>query len=304
MGHKNYFIDISCEHFKLLKLAKKNLFEALYIEDKLNLVLENYAEFEQELFNHAINNMLFSTDDWSSKVNEIHTVNRRIVNLLTTCRLYIDQIIHNIRSIYGANSEQERAIKEQKSQEYDSDRLGYCVMEAMRNYVQHRELPILTLSPNMRLIENSSGFFRKRTIKLSIDINTLQEDKKFKQSVLTRLQNLGGDVVEFIPLIRQYLVSIGRIHLKIRELLSSDLLKWEETIQSPISKYQEVTGYTSGLRVVSIDESKNTETISVFVDVIKRRQMLENKNRHLTHYSFHFISNEAPEFTNESQTYQ
>jgi hypothetical protein len=50
-----------------------------------------------------------------------------------------------------------------------------------------------------------------------------------------------------------------------------------------------------GLKAIVIDESKTAENISIFEDVIKRRQMLENKNRFLTHYPFHFISSEAPE---------
>lgn len=298
IGLKNHYVEISKERFELLKLTRSYLFEALSIEDKLNLVLENYAEFEQEVFNRAVNNMLFSTDDWSLSIDEIHMVNRRIINLLTTCRLYIDQTFHNIHSIYGANSDQEKAIKEQTSQEYDSDRPGYRVMEAMRNYVQHRELPVRLLSNNMQRIENGSDVFIKRTVKLGIDINTLNEDKKFKRIVLTELQNL-GESVEFTPLMRQYLESIGRIHLKIRGLLSPDLAQWEEIIQHPITQYREATGYIEGLKAVSIDKSKITETISVFEDVIKRRKMLENKNKYLTHYSFHFISNEAPELNPE-----
>jgi hypothetical protein len=297
-GLKGYCVEISSEDFDLLKTARTHLFEALSIEEKLNLVLENYAEFEQELFNCSVNNMLFQDDDWSSSVNEIHVANRRIINLLTTGRLYIDQVSHNIRSIYGADSEQEKVFKKQTSQEYDSDFPGYRVMEAMRNYVQHRELPIRGLSKNMRRIEKESEVFMKRTITLSIDINTLSEDKKFKKQILTELQSL-GESVEFTPLVRQYLGSIGKIHLKIRELLSSDLLVWEKQIQHHLSQYQESTGYVDGLRAVVIDESNTAETISVFEDVIKRRQMLENKNRYLTHYSFHFISSEAPEIRTE-----
>lgn len=298
VGLKGYCVEISNEDFDLLRMARTHLFEALSIEEKLNLVLENYAEFEQELFNCSVNNMLFQATDWSSSIDEIHVVNRRIINLLTTGRLYIDQVAHNIRSIYGADSEQEKVVKKQTSQEYDSDFPGYRIMEAMRNYVQHRELPIRGLSKNMRRTEKESEVFMKHTIKLSIDINTLGEDKKFKSKILTELQRL-GEAVEFTPLFRQYLGSIGKIHLKIRELLSSDLLVWEKQIQYLLSQYQESTGYIDGLSAIVTDESEITETISIFEDVIERRQMLENKNRYLTHYSSHFISSEAPEIRAE-----
>jgi hypothetical protein len=116
VGLKRYCVEISSEDFDLLRTARTHLFEALSIEEKLNLVLENYAEFEQELLNFSVNSMLFQDDDWSSGINEIHLANRRIINLLTTGRLCIDQVSHNIRSIYGADSEQEKAVKEKISQ--------------------------------------------------------------------------------------------------------------------------------------------------------------------------------------------
>lgn len=297
VGLKGYCVEISDKDFDLLRMARTHLLQALSIEEKLNLVLENYAEFEQSLFNCSINSMLFQVDDWSSTIGEIHVVNRRIINLLTTCRLYVDQISHNISSTYGADSEQERFFKEQTSQEYDSDFPGYRVMTEIRNYVQHRELPIHVLSKNMRKIEQESNVFVKHTNKLTLDIKVLSEDKKFKPKVLAELQSL-GESVELTPLIRQYLESIGKIHSKIRELLSSDLSAWEKQIQHSLSQYQESTGCVEALRAVLINESEITETISIFEDVIKRRQMLENKNRYLTHYSSNFISSEAPEICN------
>ncbi|PSB05943.1 hypothetical protein C7B76_30510 [filamentous cyanobacterium CCP2] len=299
VGLKDYRVEISNKDFALLRTATTHFFEILSIEEKLNLVVENYAEFEKELFNCSLNRMLFGVENWTSGIGGVHSMNRRIVNLLTTCRLYIDQTSHNICSIYGNDSEQEKIFKKQASQEYDSDYPGYRTMEAMRNYVQHRELPVRILNNKMQLVGTGSNELWKHTIKLSIDINTLSKDGKFKKKVLTELQSL-GESVELTPLIRQYLRSIGKIHLKIRELLNSDLSAWEEQIRNPLKQYKEATGYVDGLRAIAINESKTIETISILEDVIKRRQMLENKNKYLTHYPFHFISSEAPEIRIES----
>jgi len=297
-GWKDYKVEISQEDFEELKRARRYLFEALFMEEKLNLVLENYAEFEQELFKCAVNNLLFEIDDWSSRIDELHTVNRRIINLLTTCRLYIDQVSHNISSIYGSKSEQKKAFEKQTNQEYDSDRPGYRVMGAMRNYVQHCALPLNGLTYGRPLIETDSKQLRKRIIKLSIDTNKLSEDKEFKSSILAELQSL-GESVELTPLIRQYLESIGRIHMKIRGILAPDLQRWEEIIQRPVRQYHEATGHKAGLIASSGDDSKLTEAVSIFGDVIDRRRMLESKNKFLTHYSSNFISSEAPEINVE-----
>lgn len=288
-------VTISHEFFDQLKSAKKFLLEAMFIEEKFNLVLENYAEFELEILNNSVKAMLFSESDWSSNINKIHSINRRIINLLTTCRLYIDQVKHNINTIYGDKSEQAKVIKNQISHEYDSI-FGYRVMEAMRNYVQHRNLPINRIDSNTRCIEIRNERLYKHTIKLSIDVENLVKDKNFKAGVLSELQ-AQGSLVEFTPLMRQYLESIGRVHLKIRELLQSDLVKWEKEVYQAITLCQGSTNDKTGsiYASASFDDSNiSEETVDIFDDFIKHRQIFESKNRPFC-YSLEYVSNEAPE---------
>ncbi|HEY9627180.1 MAG TPA: hypothetical protein V6C84_07750 [Coleofasciculaceae cyanobacterium] len=293
VGAKGYRIEITSEDFEHLKLARNCLFNALAIEDKFNLLLENYVEFEQEVLNRAAHNMVFEFDDWSLSIDQIHTVNRRVINLLTTCRLYEDQVIHNIHLIYGAGSAQAKAVKSQMSQEYDSTRPGYRVMAALRNYVQHRDLPSLTLTTTMSRIEHGSNMFVKNTIGLSVNVEALSESGGFKSEVLTELQSL-GESFNLTFFIRQCLESFGRIHLKTREILSSDLSGCDELLQHSINQYQQATGQEVGLRAGVVSESTLTEGFWIFEDLVTRRKRLEGKNRNLTHYSFHFISSEAP----------
>lgn len=292
--NNQYHVPISHECFNQLKSAKEFLLEAMFIEEKFNLILENYAEFELELFNYGIRRMLFHDFDWSSTVDKMHSINRKIINLLTTCRLYIDQVSHNINEIYGSNSQQTQMFKSQLSREYDSV-FGYQVMEAMRNYVQHRNLPINQIDTNMRWIEIEDKKFCKHTVKLNIDVEELLKDKKFKASVLSKLQEQGSSV-EFIPLMRQYLESIGTVHLKIRELLKSDLVTWESEIYQAITLCKKSTAdeisYISAS--ASPDDSNiSVEVVEIFEDFIKRRQMFERKNNYPC-YSLHYVSSEAP----------
>jgi len=109
------FIAISQDRFEEAKLAIRNLREVLSIEEKLNLILENYAEFERELLRLSLNHAMFSHQDWFSYQIEIHTINRRLINLLTTCRLYVDQIPQNVNSIYGEVTGVARIIKKRMS---------------------------------------------------------------------------------------------------------------------------------------------------------------------------------------------
>jgi hypothetical protein len=82
LAHKEYYAKLSEEDFFYLRTVRKNLLEALSIEDKFNILIENYAEFEQELAKCSINAMLYQNEDWSLGIDEIHLINRSMLTSL------------------------------------------------------------------------------------------------------------------------------------------------------------------------------------------------------------------------------
>ena len=83
------FISITEEEFQRIREAKKIILHGIALEAKLDHVLENYAELESELLNMALEHSIFP-----GKINDLldggaHLLNRRIVNLLTTTRLFL-----------------------------------------------------------------------------------------------------------------------------------------------------------------------------------------------------------------------
>lgn len=97
---KRNLIFITDEEFQNIIDSKEKLIKVLFVEEKFDLLIENYFEFEKELTNITFSKMLFQNhvSDWSVSVSDIHLVNRRLINLLTTSRLYFDQIAHDISS--------------------------------------------------------------------------------------------------------------------------------------------------------------------------------------------------------------
>lgn len=121
--------------------AKSKLVDALRIEEKYNMVLENYRDFEQYLLEATLRYMLFSEAAWPRLVAIIYEAARRVQNLLSTSRLYLDQVRHDLSAMYGSGSANALAFVSATNKEYD-DRLGYRAMEALRNYMQHRSLSL------------------------------------------------------------------------------------------------------------------------------------------------------------------
>jgi hypothetical protein len=303
IGHQN-FLEISREDFDEAKAAHVCLGETLRIEETFNIILENYKEFEGELLSLCLNHAIFSGRTWSSFQNEIHIVNRRVLNLLTTSRLYVDQIPHNVNAIYRDN--QKMALVKQKVSQEDDSNLGYRVIAALRNYTQHRGLPVFQLQYNDALRPDSSDHHLEHTITPSLCVSRLREEKKFKSSVLEELEGT-GDLIDLKPLVRQYMESIGRIHLFIRELLTQDIAKWDSTVLELQNLFWERFGSDTsedrgsifsqdnvGLALVTRETNAEVvESVYIIEALIKRREWLVRKNNPLKRYNSAIISSES-----------
>jgi hypothetical protein len=133
--------EISEAEFNALRTARNDLAIVESVEEKLGILLGNYEEFETALLSQTVHNVVFQDINPSRAKDMIYTLNRRVINLLTSCRLYLDHIRHDLNSIYGDGADVTNVVVQETSRQYDA-RLGYRVMEALRNYVQHRGLPI------------------------------------------------------------------------------------------------------------------------------------------------------------------
>lgn len=298
LGPKN-FIEITSDKFEEAKKAQDNLLLALSMEEKINILLENYAEYEEELLRLTMHRMLFSQYEWSSFMDDINIVNRRLMNLLATCRLYIDHVQHDISTIYGNSSEQVSRVNSACSKEYDSC-LGYRVLDALRNYAQHRGLLISQIS-HWSSAKNDK-FDRQRmrhTIIPMININPLKEDKKLQnkknKAILIELEAIGEDI-DIRPLVRDYITSIGRIHFVVRDMIRDDLAQWDNTLQRILKAYQDTSDASSaGLAVVAKeDNGRNVEAVRLSsAELIKRRKRFIQKNNQLSHFSYSYVSGEV-----------
>ena len=95
------FIEIDEAEYSLIKTARHNLFEMLFLEEQLDLVIENYYEYETELLAMASRIMIFRNDDQLSMSRERNLIGRRIVNLLTAGRMYIYQSVQHVKKYLG-----------------------------------------------------------------------------------------------------------------------------------------------------------------------------------------------------------
>lgn len=295
---KHESVEITKEQFEEIRRTRELISFGLAIEEKLDLLAENYADFERELIDMAVQHSIFH-----GSINELlsdarHRVNRRLINLLTSVRLYHDQTAHALNRVYGKNNKTLESFRTFSSKEYDSS-LSYRALETLRNHVQHASLPITAISFPMSAIERSSegappGAPTKIRFKVVpyIAIDELEDNKDFKRPVLSELKTIANkkNDIEIIPLVRQYISCIGRIHKHLRDLCKSDL----EVAETNLIKYRNMAVKVSeGLSAIQYTEDElYTDHIYLTDRPLKRWRHLQDKNSHLEQASINFVTSE------------
>ena len=125
-------IEISSQNFHQLKHAKRGLFILVGIEEKFEMLSQNYLEYEQALITLALDYMISRNPEYRTMHDARSQINRRLANLLTIARLYIDQIKHDVSRLFGRDALENTIICESFSEQYDR-LMGYRILESIRN---------------------------------------------------------------------------------------------------------------------------------------------------------------------------
>jgi hypothetical protein len=269
-----HFIPITEEQFAEIRGAKDSLGRILAIEERLELVLQNYVEFEHEILQVTLEKAIAMLSGWSEGRAIVLRINRRLANLLTTCRLYLDHVPRLAAPLIKSSPE---LIVQLTAREYES-RLGYRAMEALRNYAQHRGLPLHTVRLGGRWVDVEGGRRREHTTPLYVQLDTLGSDGKFKVAVLKELE-AQGQQISIKPLVREYVTGIMCVQAGLREAISDVIESSEQLLESAMGKYHEVEDTIIGLAAVQREDQVEKDYVDIFPDFLDRRRELARRNR-------------------------
>ena len=165
-------------------------------------------------------------------------------------------------------------------------------MEGMRNYVQHRNLPIRSISHSLGLAEENSICC---AVTVFLDLDEIKEDEKVKEKIISELESVAavdGRWVNVMPFEREYVQSLGRIHSKARALYADALHDADKEISVAVTKMKAVKqNENRGLFLVLLDDSKmKKEPEWISMEHVERRLSLEEKNKYQEHLARRFVS--------------
>lgn len=290
----NTFLPISQGEFEQVLTAKSALLEALATEEAFDLLLANFVEFEREMLDLALGNMVYADRGWQASMDQIQGLNRRLLNLLSAGRLYLDHLPQHVAGILGKDSPGWQAIDTVRREQY-ATLLGYRVMEGLRNYIQHRSLPIRAVTHNMRPIEvENEGYQVRNVLTPLLELDHLEEGGALKKSVLEELRPLGRQV-DIKPLVREYVQGLGAIHQRLRAEVV-EAVEHAATVFNAVAERWKAGDEPGDIGLAVIERKEDgthSRSAQVFSDPITRHASLIRKNRRLGRVREHYISSEV-----------
>lgn len=208
-------LSLSSDRYERLLEFERKVEQATYLEQKIDYVLENFRDYCMAMLNYRQHSTEYDIDAY----------NRRLMNLLSTAKSYVDGAPQHVGYVLGRDGALTESVHCLFRKEH-SERLGYRVMSALRNHAQHCGFPLHYVdgdpNGNYSDILDSLDFY--------ISIEKLETDNAFKASVLIELKAL-GEIVGIKAFLYEYIKCLWNVHQQLREML-------EPTISSGFEFYR------------------------------------------------------------------
>lgn len=282
-------LPISNEQYEALADARAILTSAFAIEESYDLLIGNYVEVEQELLAATAMNAVRDLNGYHDFFELRSTINRRVVNLLTATRLYLDQTPQRLSDCATTPEEARSDFKQRTRDHYDAT-FGYRFLETLRNHVQHCGLAVHRLSLNNKWIGEGDNQMLELSIQPFTEKRYLITDGSFKKKILNEMP----EQVVLTLVIRDYLQCIGDLHKFVRSHVAERVMKARQTIEGHLSEYsKEINGSIIGITAFRTDSQGRKDSVPLLLDWDDVRIKLIARNSGMVALGRHVVTGRA-----------
>ncbi len=285
--------EIDEETYLSLKTAMGVLSNCLAMEKKYEILLSNFLELEQQILQVTSLQMIRGTPHLPHEFYHMVDVDirlmldLRLVNLLTSARLYLDQLSGHLRDCLPNRCNTDSIVSSFRAAEYDS-KLEYRFMEALRNHVQHRGLAVHDIVLARGWTELQGDRFIEYTLRFASLKSQLEMEGKFKQQVLDEIP----ERVDLKLASRSYIESLSNVHIGIRELIAESVEKSRKTIEDVFLKLKNENEIdVTWLEACQFDGSEISDRTPITLRGDDIRLQLQSRNHKLTNLQKRFATN-------------
>lgn len=228
-------VEIDKNFYNDLVSARSVLTNAFEIEEKYEVLIQNYIDFEKQLLDIALSSMVRTPVEYYDFFLARTSVNVRLLNLLTTARLYLDSVHRRAGECCGGKKKAKERINGFRQEQFENNP-EYRFMESLRNYVQHYNLPVDWIQLNNKRTSMDEDWQIEFSTEVATLKSNLEEDNDFKKKVLDELD----ERVDLKIAVKSYVESLSAVHNSVREYISDSVLQARSAVESALKIYGEV----------------------------------------------------------------
>lgn len=251
-------VFVSAEEFTSLKEAVEILHDLLKLTENYSVLVESYRKVELAKFEAELDHVLYSSPDYLDFFNADVALSSPISGYLSCSRYFLDSTNKIYKRLFTADDFEE--YKQFVSKIYDSN-VEYRFTEALRNYVQHSQLPIDTTKFN-NFREPEIGIQESELVtcvSIYARKSKLNQDKDFKRKTLENLP----EEIDIIESIRVHMECLWQIYNHISKKLNHLSERYRPILDMFISKFKNETG-TSYSSFYACEQNTDGEEILRF----------------------------------------
>jgi hypothetical protein len=230
-------VKLTAEKYTRIESAWDVLRAALEIETKYEIVIVNYMEFEKQMLDATVSNMVRMPSARYSDFFEVRLgLNVRLINLLTAVRLYLDQVVQDAPKCVPRIESAKDKVGVFRNKEWDENK-EYRFMDALRNYVQHKGLPIHIFAAGSEWKTLKDDEFLEIYIELYAKRSELEKDNFFKTGKNKIVLEEQDENIDLKETTRKYLESVSNIHVSVREMIDDLVKDSRVVVEDAFSRY-------------------------------------------------------------------
>ena len=272
----NYTSSLSEDEFDELVSIRRVIFASTEFEETFNLLVHNWIDFQKAIFDLTITRAIRYDFSWDDGAEMRSILDQKLTAFLTSARLYVEQTPRELKNEFEDGQKLADDFKKTLSNQYDT-RNGYAFMEALRNYVQHKGLPVHSLTfENKR--DPVEGADLNHALLVYAKTERLKEDKKFKKAVFDRFEEV-PDRIELTEQLNDYMTGLMKAQIGLRKLLEDHIRKAKDLFMNYGHRVagSQFDGAFS-IEVKKISKDAKQESFLLSKDLLKRRAKLSKVN--------------------------
>lgn len=232
-------VEIGEDQFKTLSAALTTVISALNIEEIFQIFAKSYVRFEKDLLDIALEYTFANEQDQNLESlfrSARHRLNISIITILTAFQSYDDQCRGTLKGAINSNAKLD-FYDRTRSKIFDAH-LSYRICANLRNYAQHRALPMggFSIGNKSNLDRDSSGTKRKLDSGFNVspwlNVPKFTTSSQCKAKLREELENIGLEKIDMKWLIRSFAGAMYERHSALRGFLQAEI----ETAGGEISK--------------------------------------------------------------------